>query len=402
MDTCEMRRRQAVSRPAGHHGNPLFLMHDTCSIALCTFQIDVYYGIIFGQSPFLQPEELELSLPTAFCVWNAFGIPIYFSRNAEEPTDRRQCTMADMVFGTRPLRSPIFLVEDVCLSLCGTFPGLWRTGQIRRRNEISAVALQESELLAQRLEAFRMQLCSIENLIREPSDENLELNKYLRFYRSEINDERDPSWREDSLARLSFLFFNTTMLCHLISLQLYADTRTLNLVTHGIWDLQRPLTMSIPEDRNTGNQVYQWALSQKGRIALMEAIAALAAYERFLTNKHYQQGETMDPISHVALAQAAMVVHAWITYRSDACTCQHSAPQLVTAVSTLGLMRSSEQDQWIIHGGSVAMDGVMLCKCSAGAWLDRFMSAMLQGSGRWELSGVIAGNLQAHRSKSSG
>ena len=337
-------------------------------------KLDTYMALLSNQPPFLHTEELELQLPSTFALWNALGIDVFFERDPQEPKWREQLTMADFIGGSAVPSSPL-LPDDVALGLCGAYRDIWTWSRISRTGNIRSV---DADAVHELVESWKLRLDDMANLWSEPQAREHEINLLLRAYQGE-EDDRNPGWEKSVLTRLCSICLNTTMLYHLLAINLSAETRCLNTAVLGSWSLEgRPAATLGPSDRT---RLEQWALEPRARNSVIHSLCVLKACENTFTIENI--GHAVDPIANVALCTAAIVTKAWLS-AGPSCCCT------LEGMQSLEINDTSAKDRWVRIGGAVLVDNVALCICSMGPWMARFVSALMQGGQQWEMSGSIA------------
>lgn len=331
-------------------------------------------ALLSNQPPLLQTEELELQLPSTFALWNALGINVFFKRDPQEPEWREQSIMADFIGGSAAPSSSL-LPDDVALGFCGAYRDIWKWSRVSRTGNTQSA---DADAVHKLVESWKSRLDDMANLWTEPQVKEHEINLLLRAYRGE-EDDRDPGWEKSVLTRLCSICLNTTMLYHLLAINLSAETRCLNTIVLGSWSLEgRPAATLSPSDRT---RLDQWALEPRARNSVIHSLCVLKAYENTLTIENLSH--TVDPIANVALCTAAIVMKAWL-WASSSCCCS------LEGMKSLEINDTSAKDHWVRLGGPVLVDNVALCGCSKGPWMARFVSALMQGGQQWEMSGSIA------------
>src|SRR6187399_3020812 len=94
----------------------------TCNTRLVTtlYKLDVYFAILKGQPPLLHAVETQVALPSRFSFWNTSALIVFYQRQSEEPRDRKEHTVYDLLSSPTFHLNSGFLCEDVELGLCGT------------------------------------------------------------------------------------------------------------------------------------------------------------------------------------------------------------------------------------------------------------------------------------------
>ncbi|RBR14940.1 hypothetical protein FVER53590_29315 [Fusarium verticillioides] len=120
------------------------------------FKIDTYLSIARFQAPTLFREEIDLTMPATYSLWNAYGLNIFFKRITLEPTDRSNFKLSEVIANPNTPAKPLLLFEDIHLALCGLLPAIWNQTQIVRRSTEAGRSTQNcTSSLAWQLEAWK-------------------------------------------------------------------------------------------------------------------------------------------------------------------------------------------------------------------------------------------------------
>lgn len=350
-------------------------------LAFNVLKIDTYMALLCNQPPVLHVEELELGLTSTFSLYNAYGIDKFFLRRRQEPPDRIQCSMANMARYPRTMLSSGTLVDDVALGFYGTYLRIWKWAQTRRINPFGMVDSEQGESVSHQLETWKIRLDSISNLWAEPEANAAVINYFLCAYRSE-EEPIDAGWEGPVLDRIAAQILNVTILYHLLALHLNADIRSMTAMATGSWDM---VGGPAPPEAVNSCAIRQWALSQEARVALVHSISILKAYENALVTMD-SPCQSLDPIAHVALSTAGVVLRCWFCETSCDCKDRHQPfPDMGESLA---------KDHWVQNGGPISVGSVTLCRCLKNTWMTRFVSTLSQGAKSWDASGSIVEALQ--------
>lgn len=114
------------------------------------FKVDTYLSIRGNRPPYLQAEELDVNLPSTLAAWCSYPLPVFYCRQSEEPSDRKDRTIFELCSIPQLAAPSVLLVEDVLLGLCGLWPHIWRftrTGPYRRPSESGRDSIALADLL---------------------------------------------------------------------------------------------------------------------------------------------------------------------------------------------------------------------------------------------------------------
>ncbi|KFH42798.1 Zinc finger protein-like protein [Hapsidospora chrysogenum ATCC 11550] len=372
-------------------------------LAASVVKIDVYMALLCNQPPMIQAEELELGLAPTYALFNAAGIDAFFARDREEPADREACSIASMIHSPHTTLPSGTLVEDIVLGFCSTYRGIYTRAQTRRilphAVDTPGVDLGQGED-AVKLEAWKMRLDGISHLWIDPQTNAAAISYLVRAYSANA-DSAQPSanegWERPALGRIAASVTNASVLYHLLALHLSADIRAVTVTVIALRSLGgRPgvAAAACAPDASTVGTVQRWAVSREARVAVIHSLSILKACESALSTCTVgTPDESLDPIAHVALSTAAMVLRCWLS--NDMVSCQCHAGDGVQQIPKLDLDVIPDRDGWVMTGGSVTVDGVPVCPCSVLPWMARFALVLRDGRKRWEMSRLVADSLNS-------
>lgn len=319
---------------------------------------------------------------SSYGLTNGHGIHIFFQRHKQEPTDRQSYPMFEVATNPNVSIPSGILLQDVQLGLCGLFSEIYRWGQKRRFQNagVHPDYCRNQELEAQ-LETWKVQLHGICNVWKDPIANENAIKYMMHAYRGK-EEPGEEGWEEKVSARISRTFFNVSMLHSLLRLYLYADLRSIYLFSMGSLDLGQTMTPAVPDPENT-NRLQHWAMSWKGRRAVIFSLYILKSYE----NAPFTLPEqTVDPTAHMAVATAALVLRCWIVNSTDHCECGILPGQ---PSSALNLELEADKEQWAIEGGVVVLEGTPMCLCALSVWMARFVTAISTRGRDWEMGKAV-------------
>lgn len=334
-------------------------------------------ALFCNQPPTILVDELELGLTDTHALANAFGIHKFMAREPEDPIDRLSCTMAAMARTSDTILVSGTLFEDVWLGLCGTFAEIWNCNQLRRIQSRPSDSQQHTiqrQAVMHRLEAWKLRLQGLADLMVEPVKNVEAANRLLRIYRGE-EDTHTPGWEKIVRNRIATHIFNVNLFYHLLGLHCSADIQSMTAMTLGSWSMTG--TPPAKPDVMADERIARWSVTPEGRLAVLHALHLLKIYEGSTAVAGQQ---SMDPIGLVALATAGTVLCCWIHSDRIVCRCNDpNVPELLVDVV-------SAANGWVQYGGAITVDGTPLCVCSSTTWMARFAGVLAQRGRDW---GVI-------------
>lgn len=354
------------------------------SLVAYALKIDVYLGLFSNQPPFLDPDELEHRALCTFAFWNTWGLDRYYAREPDEPRDRENCNMAEMARNPHTLIPSGTLIEDAMIGLCGVYPALWRSAQVRRPGR-QALQVEPGHVksVSRHLETWKMRLENTSSLWADPVSNATAIQRLLLAYRGRENaDARD--WEHRVLNRITISILNTRMLYYLLKLHLHADVRSLTALGLG----QRSIACNSPAPPESVNltEIRYWGASDEARRAAVHSITVLLAYENAFDTMESPH-EAVDPVARVALCTAAIIVRGWFLSGAVPCICTVAGGP---PARELDMESVQDRDQWVAAGGPVSVGGIPLCRCSLDAWMARFTASLKRGGGRWEMGDSVS------------
>ncbi|KAF4970422.1 hypothetical protein FSARC_2542 [Fusarium sarcochroum] len=263
-------------------------------IIIALFKMDIFLSLARFQPPTMFREEIDLTMPATFSLWNAFGLNIFFKRITLEPTDRSNFKLSEVIANPNTPAKPLLLFEDIHLAICGLLPAIWNHNQIVRRTAEAGRPTHNSiSSLAWQLETWKADVDRLSHQCYQSfhsvDAEEFPLTAYIGDY-----DEEPQRGRALAMANIKCLASDCRMTYHLQGLQLYADTRIINTVA---------MTSTLSPDQKSNArlrmqkhhaQLNNWAKSSESRRALIHALAVLRECETDL--------EANEPQTHLGVA----------------------------------------------------------------------------------------------------
>lgn len=358
-----------------------YLTKDVFRLAANMLKADVAIALFLNQPPLMEPEELELSIPCTFALANARGIHKFFRRHPKEPPGREGWPISHMACSVPGMLPPWLVMEDIQLGLCGLYRAIWKSAQMHHSS------IYDSGQLQRQLDIWKCELDKISGLWGQPEANATAINYLLRVYSAKEEPDMD-GWEKPVVHRIAAIFFNVTMLYHLLSLHLFAEIRLISLIKIGSGSLGQAFNSGL-KDMEARSKMQKWASSFEGRSTVMHSIAALKAYEKAIVEL---SPGSIDPTAHATLSTAAVALRAWMSNTTDACNCG-----LNLVAATRNFDNEEEKKTWVQHGGHIAADNVPLCKCAEAAWTNRFMGVLLRTGREWDTCGFVARSLSQLR-----
>ncbi|KAF5718995.1 CMR1-like transcriptional activator [Fusarium globosum] len=317
------------------------------------FKIDTYLSIARFQAPTLFREEIDLTMPATYSLWNAYGLNIFFKRITLEPTDRSNFKLSEVIANPNTPAKPLLLFEDIHLALCGLLPAIWNQTQIVRRSTEAGRSTQNStSSLAWQLEAWK---ADIERL-KHQCFHAVEVGEFP--FTAYIGDYDEDPVRAKALAmsNIKCLISECLMTYHLQGLQLYADPRMINSVAMASIVSPDHEAGVRPRLQKLHTQLNMWAKTPESRRALLHALAVLRQCESDL-QANEPQTQSIDPTSYLTISMSALVVWAWLVFSEAACSCVPTINHINIGDDPLDLQNTARLETWIQAEGTAACSG---------------------------------------------
>lgn len=332
------------------------------------YRTETLLSALENRPPRLQLEELDLGLPSTFALWNSPGFHVFESRFEEEPCLRFVHKLHQLA-GNPPLNvPPVPLIEDIHHGLCGLWPLVWRYARMRHLNqELDAAAASTVE----KLEFWKIRL----QRFAERYDDHLGPSAlFLRAaYRG--TEQQPPTAGPDwAMRRQRGLLAETTALYHFFGMHMSADLPALR-------PLARPPSSgrsAIAADSEPNGRLREWTGSQRGRQALLHAVATLRGCEE-ARMAVAESAAVPSPIVRTALSASISVMRAWMLGLGGCAPGGHGGS--VVDLAQVAQSQDSDPGNWKRGGGPgpLLLDGVLLCSCAEDAWARRFSSVLSGG-----------------------
>ncbi|KAG4443101.1 hypothetical protein IFR05_001427 [Cadophora sp. M221] len=352
-------------------------------LATYLFKVDSYLSVLRDQPAIIFPQELHFSLPSAFGQYNANGLHIWEERQADEPLYRSQLSIFKMI--TEGLQEQIpgleqpMLIEDIQTCLCAIQHNIWNVSNFI---ECPLAAILQKDNLKRQLDNLKARLNEIFSQLPENPESGHEKHFLLRYYLG-YEDSSQPGWQNAAVARVKGLLFDAMMLYHLSSLQTFAEVRK-------ITNLAKDRRLGPIEELSTVHrearelrlaQMKSWGVTPAARWSLCHAVDILVAHQ----NISHHDGSlgltiwTLDPVTHIAVCVAALVVWVYCTLDIQGCEmCTPGSAAIIelTRWSVSGAIYEKEKEAWIenSNGARIQLQGIQLCSCNI-----EYLMALFQG-----------------------
>lgn len=391
---CALGQRQRYWRPSH-----ILVVNFTNDSRLTTylFKIDAYLSILRNQPPSLSPEDLYFTLPTTYALYNSDGLHILDERYISEPKYRNQLSTFKMIndkfseayeVETNPM-----LIEDIQTCLCAAWSSIWRISKSQKLlNTFGPTITPERVALRQQLDVLKARLDRIgiqlsTTPMYDQGDRYLPTKYYFGYEDCTLSSSTAPV-----VMRMQDLLADAIMLYHLLSITLSTNVAMLiRLVKDSNLSPVEELSEAHGQARSERLfLVKSWATSPNARRSLCHSVDILMTCRSLSQNP--------DPISHIALSFAAIVVHAFCIYGSCACVMCVPNPLVpvveMTTWSSPGLETfKDEREAWIEVGAGFRpqLQGIQMCRCNSGFLVEFYKTYLPMG---WEIANMIP-NVQA-------
>lgn len=380
-------------------------------IVVGLFKIDTYFSIIKGQPPSIKPEELHFSIPQTIALWNGDGLPIWEIRNPDEPKSRSQRSInamfEDMTLGTIDFSENESMLEDIQICLWAMQPQisqLSKNSQPERRNELSLNIQRES--LKRQLESLKRGLTKLSTKLLGPEVFEQADSPVRYYYGTEDHDNLE--WQNIVSRRIHSFIFDTSTLYHLMNLQLFTETQTIRMLVKdlSLSSSSRDILGEVYSRRHAQNvsAAREWTQESNSRRALWHATEILLNHNE-LNMTPSLANFIPDPISHIALASAALIIWTFCMYGQDACTTPSSVPvpiphevgisielTKISEVMNHSTFDEKGKEVWIERGAHfrASIENVQLCSCNVGVLMGKFKTYIPR---YWDIVEEIAPNI---------
>lgn len=384
-------------------------------LAIALFRVDCYISTIRSQPMILQPEELGYTLPSTHAAWNAPGLHIWQHRYPEEPSNRSSEMLTSLFPDSTYISAsqPFVLLEDIHAGLCAIQVDIWR-----HRNTIAinddGMAGNTKRVLQARLDSWKLilDMTVIEDWSTTTAKNSLQIINFIpRKYYYGVEDHTQPNWIDLVTARVKSLYVDALLLHHVLSMNIHADMNGLRTLASSATRKANPQQSDLTHS-DVQHRARQWTHSQDSKESLWHACSILDMYRDensthsrrtrnplrpTLSQLQHSQSGALDPIAHIAVAQAALVIWAYAVYNSFGCQfCYAQYPQayptdasVVDLMATGILEKGKEWREWGERGEKrVMVDGVPVCGCHLRELVMRFGDCLPrqgegEGQGRW-------------------
>jgi hypothetical protein len=366
-------------------------------LAVALFKIDCYFSIIRGEPMTLRCEELYFLLPSTFCLFNGSGLHILEARAPDEPVQRSQETVSSMISDRSfsSISQPFVLAEDIQLGMCASQASIWQYSEmIQNSSEHDINSLIRQKSLREGLNSWKrlFDRTSIED--SEPAMQGMTNKIPLRYYYG-VEDHSEAGWQEIVLNRPRSLLFDTAMLYHLFGLHIHANVRSFETLA----SCKKVFRIATSGDGALGKEhrARQWTNVVCSRQAIWHASNIVSIHRsRYgrLTDPEKAVSESLDPITHVAVAVGSLVVWAYCCFNEKGCARCIGPAGISVEVELMDILtKSEESEKWIELGGPAAMDGHTLCRCNVEKLVQVFQNCLPSGVKKWDLAESLSGVL---------
>lgn len=368
-----------------------------CRLIVALFKIDIYLCIARGQAPSMHRDEIDITMPSTFSLWNAYDLDVFFKRLPKEPTDRAGHKLSEVASNPNSAAQSLLLIEDVQLALCGLFPGIWNHAQaMRRASESGRLNSHSLTTLSWQLETWNADLERISHQCSQNYLANDTTSFPFAAYLAKYNE--DPAReRFAAMMNITCLVSDGCMTYHLQGLQLLADIRVINTVSRYSQRAKQNDSSASLRIQKHQSQLNTWTQTPESRRALIHAIAVLRQRESDI-EANEPQTTSFDPLAYLTISTSALVLWAWVTHHESPCNCvpSPSPGHIDVGVDPINLQSTPQLESWIQAGGTVAVDGIPVCRCVVDTWwMTRFDALLPQGGRRWDICDDVAPVLRA-------
>lgn len=367
-------------------------------IVVSLYKIDAYLAIIRDQPPLLHREELDVSLTSTYSLWNAWGLDVFFKRLPHEPADRAGFKFSEVLSNPTSSARSLLLIEDIQLGFCGIALGVWNHTQRRRRGaRPSAPSNTDSQAsLSWQLECWKEELRKVSNVCIQSYLEEKTGEYPFRAYHGREGD--NPAQRDlMAISQVKSLISESLTLYHLQGIQLYSDLKTFRSVAAHLANSMEDSSNPSPRIQRYQSQLQHWIGTPESRKALLHALSILETREKDVSNPSSEDGSSLNPIVHVATSASAMVIWAWVMFAEEACSCVPGHNHINIGVDPPDLQSTTQLENWIQVGGTVALQNTAVCRCFLDGWMARCAATLRDGDREWDLSYSIAPVLERFR-----
>lgn len=344
----------------------------------------------------LRYEELYFSLPSTFCLFNGPGLHMLEARASDEPVQRNQETVSSMISDRSfSISQPFVLVEDIQLGMCASQADIWQYSekiQSSFEHDINNLIRQKS---------LREGLNSWKRLFDQTSIEDSETamqgmtNKIPMKYYYGVENHSDAGWQEIVLNRPRSLLFDTAMLYHLFGLHIHANIRSFEILASCKSDFRIATSGDVVLGRE--HRARQWTNVVCSRQAIWHASNIVSIHRsryRRLISQEKAAIESLDPITHVAVAVGSLVMWAYCCFNDKGCARCVGPAGISAEVELMDILtKSEESEKWIELGGLTAVDGHSLCRCNVQKLVQIFQNCLPSGAQKWDLADSLSGVL---------
>lgn len=334
----------------------------------------------------------ELCIPAASTElsWNASSLEDWQRAAAHQPPGRMEKTFAMMC-----LRA---LSESERCTLAFLLPEDLELGICALQSRLSEEAQEQHESLAVQLKGA--------------DDDRTHLSGYgqswhvqLEVWRATLEYLRDRNTGFSSNTTERCNQFTATILYHASYLRIYVDFTLINRLIEGLDQTNYPPVLL----RRFEMQIQQWAKSRNARRALLHAAQILQLYAAEAPT-FIALPLILNPATTTCLFRASLVVWAFSrsTLSCDLCTAlslqQDKLPSspgcdLACELTATALL-PAEVDQWLNDGGSVSVDGHLICACAMPMLVEKFKALTKSTAVGWNSVDTMVGilsNLQRRK-----
>lgn len=299
-------------------------------LLVLTFQFDAFFALVHRQPPLLHLQEIGVGLTSTFALWNAYGLDVFALRELEEPRERSEVRVSEVISRSDSVISSGLLVEDVNIGLCSVLQSLWALSQAipSDKKENPSHTFQRS-LLVQTLDDWKHKLDRISKSA-DPGNFTGSLERSLLLaYRGE-----DDSLTA-SLERINSLVQDGMILYYHLKMTQYV---------HDVVGSGKRIE-SLHSDL--------WETSKYRKEALVCALQML---------KIVESKASFNPLIRHALAVGVDVMKASLSRQKCYLNGQHAV--------------RNDAQHWSDIGEPFWVDGTPVCVCKLTFWVGRFEKAI--------------------------
>lgn len=349
-------------------------------LSVYTYHFDTYFALARQVPPTLHRQEIGITLPSTFMLWNTYGLDILALRQPEEPPGRSLIPVSTMTSHPDSVTgSTQLLVEDVQLGLCGLLQAIWVSTQSSPLTiEVNRISASQRAMITETLDAWKHELDKIHELA-DTNKISSDAARYLYLaYRGQDDSVAASLGRITALVQDGMVLYYFLRLFHYGGLNVVASSEAVGfgfVSAHGLDSSSRDQTSRKTVNNKDEREALACALQL---LMMVDTTPPVPSSSVRLQSTNINI--SINPLIHHALAIGMNVTRAVLSSQRCDCLPHSQTPNSSTPRRRYDDNSDSSLQRWVETGVGGHrrpwLDGAQVCVCRLEWWMGRFHTAI--------------------------